>query len=171
VTAAERPIPGNRRFGLPAGHPAVPIATGFGVGLVPFAPGTSASLASLLLGTTIRALWGIPVLAGAALLSFVVGWWAAGIVAKGSGVRDPAAIVIDEITGQLLVLLATPQSLAGGTLAFLAFRLFDIWKPWPVGWADRHIAGGFGIMLDDLLAAGYAVASLWLARKIGSVLG
>ncbi|MGH7029335.1 MAG: phosphatidylglycerophosphatase A, partial [Stellaceae bacterium] len=66
-----------------------------------------------------------------------------------------------------LVLLAAPFDLAAWILAFLLFRLFDIWKPWPIGWADRQIHGGFGIMLDDLLAAGYAALVLVALLAIG----
>jgi phosphatidylglycerophosphatase A len=155
------------RLGLPKAHPAALIATAFGIGLLPIAPGTWGSLAALPFTWAIRSLSGIPGLALAVLVVFGAGWWAAGAVAKASGVRDPAAVVVDEIAGQSLVLLAAPRDVAAWVLAFLLFRLFDIWKPWPVRWADRHLAGGFGIMLDDLLAAGYALASLWALLGIG----
>jgi phosphatidylglycerophosphatase A len=167
-----RPVAGaGSRFGLPAGHPAVLIATVLGIGLVPIAPGSWAALGAVVLGRAVRTVSGVPGLAVAAALVFVAGWWAAGAVVKASGLRDPVCIVVDEIAGQLVVLLAAAPTLAGSILAFLLFRLFDIWKPWPVDWADRRLTGGFGIMLDDLLAAGYALFALWLARKIGVVLG
>lgn len=159
------------RLRLPVWHPAVLVATGFGLGLIPVAPGSWASLAALLLGWAIGTFGGSPGLALVAALVFAAGWWAAGAVVKASGARDPPAIVVDEIAGQLMVLLAAPANLAGCTLAFLLFRLFDVWKPWPVRWADRQVKGGLGIMLDDLLAAGYAVLFLWLARKVGGVFG
>jgi phosphatidylglycerophosphatase A len=159
------------RLGLPKGHPAVLIATGFSVGLIPIAPGTWGSLAALGFAWPIRTLSGIPGLALAFLIVLGSGWWAAGAVAKASGVRDPAAIVVDEIAGQSLVLLAAPRDFVAWAIGFLLFRLFDIWKPWPVRWADRNLAGGLGIMLDDLLAAGYALASLWVALKIGGAFG
>jgi phosphatidylglycerophosphatase A len=151
--------------------PAGLIATWFGVGLSPIAPGTCASLVALSIAWAIRAIWGEPGLAVALILVFAVGCWAAGVVAAGSGVQDPAAIVIDEIAGQWLVLLATPLEPIAWLLAFVLFRLFDIWKPWPVNWADRHVKGGFGIMLDDVLAAGYALIVLIMAFAIGGVLG
>jgi phosphatidylglycerophosphatase A len=159
------------RFGLPKRHPAVLIATGFGIGLIPFAPGSWGSLAALAFAWAMLALSGIRGLAFVFAIVCGLGWWAAGAVVKASGLRDPAIIIIDEIAGQTLVLLAAPRDVVAWALAFLLFRLFDIWKPWPVGWADRHLAGGLGIMLDDLLAASYALASLWVLLDIGEAFG
>ena len=102
---------------------------------------------------------------------FVIGWWAAETVAKTSGVRDPSIVVIDEVCGQWLVLLAAPRDPIAWSLAFLLFRLFDVWKPWPVRWVDRNLKGGFGIMLDDVAAAGYAVLVLVVGLAIGGVVG
>jgi phosphatidylglycerophosphatase A len=126
----------------------------------------------------IRGAAGRPGLALGFAVVFFLGWWAAAVVAKASGRRDPAAIVVDEVAGQWLVLLATPRGLVAAALAFMLFRLFDIGKPWPVGWADRRIFGGFGIMLDDLMAAAYAVAAFWVLfwlllqiGRLGGVLG
>ena len=76
---------------------------------------------------------------------------------KTSGVKDHGAIVIDEVAAQWLVLLPAPLEPLSYAAAFLLFRIFDIWKPWPVELADRRLDGGLGIMLDDLLAAAYAV--------------
>ncbi len=114
---------------------------------------------------------GDPGLAVALAVVFAVGSWAAGAAAKASGAQDPAAVVIDEIAGQWLVLLAAPFDPIAWLLAFVLFRLFDIWKPWPVSWADRHVKGGFGIMLDDILAASYALLVLRVALAIGGALG
>jgi phosphatidylglycerophosphatase A len=147
------------------------IATGFGVGLSPLAPGTCASLFALPFAWGIRAEWGAAGLGIAVALIFVVGGWAAGVAAKVHGVRDPGSVVVDEIAGQWLALVATPLDPVGWALAFVLFRLFDIWKPWPVGWADRHVKGGFGIMLDDVLAAGYALFVLMALRAIGGAIG
>ncbi len=102
---------------------------------------------------------------------FFAGWWAAATVAAASGLEDPGAIVVDEVAAQWLVLLAAPLDPFVWALAFVLFRVFDIWKPWPVGWADRHIHGGLGIMLDDLLAAGYALLALAALTAIGGALG
>jgi phosphatidylglycerophosphatase A len=166
-----RAFAAEARLGLPKRHPAVLIATGFGLGLLPFAPGTWGSLVGLGVAWAIRTLSGIPGLALALSIVLGLGWWAAGAVTKTSGLRDPAAVVVDEIAGQWLVLLAAPRGVVAWILAFVLFRLFDIWKPWPVRWADARLVGGFGIMLDDLLAAGYAVASLWALLEIGRACG
>jgi phosphatidylglycerophosphatase A len=147
------------------------IASGFGVGRSPVAPGTCASLAALPFAWAIHGEYGALGLAAAAALVFVVGCWAAGPAAKAGGVQDPGWVVIDEIAGQWLALVAAPLDPIAYGLAFILFRLFDIWKPWPVGWADRHVAGGFGIMLDDLLAAGYVLLALWALLAIGRALG
>jgi phosphatidylglycerophosphatase A len=120
-------------------------------------PGSWGSLAALPCAWAIRSLSGAAGLAISAAIIFAVGCWAAGTIAKASGVNDPGAIVIDEVAAQWLVLLPAPLDPLSYAAAFLVFRLFDIWKPWPVGWADHRIHGGLGIMLDDLLAAVYAV--------------
>ena len=135
------------------------------------APGTCASLAALPLAWAFRAEWGAAGLAAAVALVFVIGCWASGRVATASGVRDPGSVVVDEIAGQWLSLVPAPLDPLVYALAFLLFRLFDICKPWPVGWADRHVAGGFGIMLDDLLAAGCALMVLATVRVIGGLIG
>jgi phosphatidylglycerophosphatase A len=151
---------GGDPLGLPFRHPAVMLATWFGIGLLPIAPGSWASLAALPFAWGIRSLFGFAGLAAASAVAFCVGWWACGVVAKASAVEDPGAVVIDEVAGQWLVLLAAPRDLLAYALAFLLFRLFDSWKPWPARWADRHVKGGLGIVLDDLLAAVYAVLML-----------
>jgi phosphatidylglycerophosphatase A len=133
------------------------LGTWFGAGLLPVMPGTWGSLSALPCAWVIRGLWGIPGLALAAAIAFAVGCWAAGTLARASGEKDPGAIVIDEVAAQWLVLLPAPLDPLSYAAAFLVFRLFDIWKPWPVGWADHRVHGGPGIMLDDLLAAVYAV--------------
>jgi phosphatidylglycerophosphatase A len=152
-------------------HPAVLLATWFGVGLLPGAPGSWGSLAALPFAWVIATFWGAPGLAIAAAIVFLAGWWAARAVVRASGIEDPAAIVVDEVAAQWLVLLTAPRDPLGWAIAFALFRIFDIWKPWPVRWADRHIHGGFGIMLDDLLAAGYAAIVLSVLLAIGGAFG
>jgi phosphatidylglycerophosphatase A len=141
------------------------------VGFLPIAPGSWASLAALPVAWAMVRIWGVLGLAAAAGIAFAVGWWAAAIVAKAGGGKDPGEIVIDEVAGQWLVLVPTPPDPLAYSLAFLLFRIFDIWKPWPVRWADRNVKGGLGIMLDDLLAAGYAVIVLSVLLAIGEVFG
>jgi len=150
-------------------HPEVLLATGFGIGLLPWAPGTWASLASLPAAWAIFELAGPVGLATAAVVACVVGAWVADACVRRAGAGDPGAIVIDEIAGQWLVLLAvSPDPLLYG-LGFALFRAADIWKPWPVSWADDNVKGGLGVMLDDVLAAIYAGLALYVvAHWIGA---
>ena len=141
------------------GHPAHAIALGFGSGLAPIAPGTAGTLLAWLaydllqppLSDTMRAL----VLAGALL----VGWWACTVTARDLDQTDPSAIVWDEVVAFWLILwLVMPAGWAGQLVAFGLFRFFDAVKPGPVGWADELFhgfgwRGGFGILLDDIVAA------------------
>lgn len=141
-------------------HPAHFIALGFGVGLAPTAPGTWGTLVALPLYVTSYQLGGAKGVIAAALVMFALGIWAAGVTGRALGAADHGGIVVDEIAAFLLVLAATPPTLLWIATAFLLFRFFDIFKPWPIAWADRHVKGGFGVMLDDLLAAGYVVLCL-----------
>ena len=133
------------------------IASGFGSGYAPKAPGTVGSLAALLIGIGLleSPVWGLPL---AILLSLIAGLLAIG---PAGGTEDPGWVVIDEFAGQWIALLplahATPLGLL---LAFALFRLFDITKPGPIGWADR-MGGAFGVMADDVLAGGLAAVVLW----------
>jgi phosphatidylglycerophosphatase A len=160
-----------RSLGLPFWHPAVLLATWFGVGFLPFAPGSWGSLAALPFAWAITNLWGITGLGVAAPIAFIVGWWAAATVAKASAIEDPGPIVIDEVAAQWLVLLAAPPAPLPYALAFVLFRIFDIWKPWPARWADQYVKGGLGIMLDDLFAAVYAILTLLALLTLGGVSG
>jgi phosphatidylglycerophosphatase A len=123
---------------------------------LPGAPGTWASLAALPCAWVIRFWGGETALAIAAAVAFLAGWWAAARVVHADGASDPGWVVIDEIAAQWLVLLIVPQRFWFYVAAFIAFRLFDIWKPFPVSWCDRTVKGGFGVMLDDIVAAIYA---------------
>ena len=147
----------ERRLGLPFRHPAALIATGGGIGLLPLMPGTWASLAALPCAWAISALAGPAALAAAAILAFVAGCWASAALARASGHKDPGFIVVDEVAAQWLVLVAAPLDWRAYAAAFLLFRLFDIAKPWPVRAIERRVAGGPGIMLDDVAAALYAI--------------
>ncbi len=141
--------------------PAVFLATGFGAGLLPKAPGTWGSLFALPVAWLIFETSGRAGLAGAAALAFAVGIWASGVCVRKYATEDPKQVVIDEIAGQWLVLLVVTPGWLAYMLGFALFRVFDILKPWPVSWADRKIKGGFGVMLDDVLAAAYAAAVLY----------
>jgi phosphatidylglycerophosphatase A len=143
------------------------LGTWFGAGLLPGMPGTWGSLAALPCAWAIRSLSGAAGLASAAIIVFAVGCWAAGTLAKTSGVKDPGAVVIDEVAAQWMVVLPAPLDPLSYAGAFLLFRMFDVWKPWPVRLADSRVPGGLGIMLDDLLAAVYAILVLIVAGAIG----
>lgn len=143
------------------------LATWFGAGLLPVMPGTWGSLAALPFAWAIHSLWGAAGLACAIGITFAIGWRVAAEVANASATRDPGAVVIDEVAAQWLVLLALPRDPLAYALAFVVFRIFDIWKPWPVRWADRHVHGGLGIMLDDVFAAGYALLLLSVMLAFG----
>ena len=138
------------------------IAVGGGVGLVRPAPGTAASAVAVLLGAGLLAL-GWPVLAVATAAASLGGVWA--IRAAGIG-GDPGFVVIDEVAGQWLALLGLARAEAGipapwGLLAaFALFRLLDVAKPGPVGWADRQ-GGAWGVMGDDLIAGAVVAVVLW----------
>ena len=145
--------------GLSNTHPAMLVATLCGVGLLPKAPGTWGALASLPFAWLVARAAGPAGLVAASAVLFAAGWWAAAIVARRLG-DDPQIVVVDEAAGQFLTLAAAPLDFWHFAAGFALFRLFDIAKPWPVGWADRRIHGGFGCMFDDTLAALYAGALL-----------
>jgi len=138
--------------------------TWFGAGWLPGAPGTWGSLAALPFAWIILAYGGPGLLAFAAAALFVLGVWASDIAVRETQTIDPGWIVIDEVVGQWLTLLAAPFSLVGFAAGFVLFRLFDIWKPFPIRLVERRLEGGFGVMADDVLAAIYAAAILILGR-------
>jgi phosphatidylglycerophosphatase A len=147
------------------------LAFGGGAGLAPVAPGTFGTLVGIPLWWLLAPFG--PVVYGAAmLLLFGAGCWICGASARRLGMHDYGGIVFDEVVGYLVsaapLLAAVPSPggvWAGLAAAFLLFRLFDVWKPWPVRALDRRVHGGFGIMLDDAVAALFAAALLALALR------
>lgn len=141
-------------------HPAHFIALAGGIGLSRFAPGTLGTLIALPLHfwlvTILSTYTHLLVLAAA----FALGIWASGRTARDLGVPDHGGIVVDETVAFLIVLFFTPEHRLWQAVAFLLFRLFDIFKPPPIGHFDRTVHGGFGVMFDDLLAAGYTLLCL-----------
>ena len=131
------------------------IATGFGLGHVPFIPGTVASLAVLPV-IFLPITW--PGYALIIVIMFVLGTVAAHHTARDIQAQDPQVVVIDEIVGMLIAMTAVPNW-RYALCSFVLFRLLDITKPSVIGWADRKVKGGFGIMLDDVLA-GLAACAL-----------
>jgi phosphatidylglycerophosphatase A len=149
---------------MPAPSPWLPstlLATWFGAGLLPGAPGTWGSLAALPFGVALSWLAGPYGLAAAAAALFLVGLWAARSYEHIAEIKDPGAIVIDEVAGQWLTLVPAGVNPWAVLLAFCLFRFFDVIKPWPVSWADRHLKGAFGVMADDVIAAAYAAPLLY----------
>lgn len=125
------------------------IASGFGSGLAPKAPGTFGSLAGLVIGCLLLLAGHLALLAGI-VVAIAVGIYAIGRLPEAA--EDPGWIVIDEIAGQMIPLLALYEfSIWGALVSFALFRLFDIWKPGPVAWADRR-KDEYGIMGDDIIA-------------------
>jgi phosphatidylglycerophosphatase A len=142
------------------------LATWFGVGLLPKAPGTYASLAALPCAWLIHAYAGAGGLALAAAAVAATGCWATAIFVRDGGLADPPAVVVDEVVGQWLALLAAPPVWWAYALAFALFRFFDIAKPWPVSWAERAFPGAWGVMLDDVVAGAYAAAGVALVARV-----
>jgi phosphatidylglycerophosphatase A len=141
------------------GDPVHWLPFGAGAGLLPWAPGTWGSLLAVLLA------WWLPPVPPAAALAGLAGLFLAGVILCGAsarrlGVHDHGGIVLDEIVAMLAVLVFTPRTVVWYAAAFLLFRAFDILKPWPIREVDHRLAGGLGIMLDDGLAAVYAVLTL-----------
>ena len=146
------------------GNPLGWIAMGFGSGLSPVAPGTIGSLAALLPWLLLRQL-NVWLYLAIIVAMFVVGVWVCQWVVARLHIDDPSFVVWDEFVGQwiaLIPLTLMPRSWLWIFVGFILFRIFDIWKPWPVSWADRDIKGGLGVMLDDLIAGAYAAAVMWL---------
>ena len=138
------------------------IAFGFGSGLAPWAPGTFGTLAAVPL------YWLLQPLSLAAYLALLlvlsgIGVWACSRTARDLGSNDPSAIVWDEVLGYLLAMAGSPGGWSWVLAGFVVFRLFDIWKPWPVRVLDQRVGGGLGIILDDLAAGAMTWAVLWLA--------
>lgn len=145
-------------------HPAMFLGFGLGSGLLKPAPGTWGTLLGLLLFIPIL-LWSELAAWTVFIASILLGSWICGTAADKIGVHDHGGIVWDEFAGIWLVLLLLPeQTWLMWILAFVFFRVFDIVKPWPINWADTKVDGGAGIMLDDIIAAVYALAVIWLLQ-------
>jgi len=131
-------------------------ATCFGVGYLPKAPGTWASLIALPVAWAISNLFGILVFLIIIGILFCIGIWAANRCIKYFGHKDPSYVVVEVGVGQFFTLVFIPPDLIFYTIGFILFRIFDILKPWPINWADRDLNSGFGIMFDDVLAGVYS---------------
>ena len=139
------------------------LAFGLGSGLAPKAPGTFGTLAAVPLYLLLAQL-PLPIYLLVLVLAFGLGIWLCDKTARDLGVHDHGGIVWDEFVGFWLTMVAAPAGWLWILLGFLLFRLFDILKPFPINWFDRHIKGGMGIMLDDALAGSFAWLVLQLLR-------
>ncbi len=146
------------------------IATWFGSGLLPIAPGTWGSLAAIPFAYLISVYTCPYALISGIVALFFIGVWASNKIERSAQMKDPGFIVVDEVVGQWIALLPLPFlysfldpnsfylfSAPIVAVAFIAFRIFDIWKPWPINYADKNISGGYGIMFDDVIAGMYAL--------------
>ncbi len=148
-------------------HPAHIIALGFGAGLSPWAPGTAGTLLAiplwwLLIGSGFEPLLMLGLLA----LLFALGVWACGVTGRNLGVADHGAMCWDEVVAFLLVLALIPDDPWWQVAAFFLFRAFDVVKPPPIRQLEMRFKGGFGVMFDDLLAAGYTLLVLAVCKRI-----
>ncbi len=142
-------------------HPVHFLALGCGFGCVPKLPGTAGTLVGVLLYIPLQTLFW-PIYVGIVLVLFLIGIWLCGKTAKDLGVHDHPAIVWDEIVGYLVTMILVPSGWQWLLAGFVLFRLFDIWKPWPIYLIDKRVGGGFGIMIDDVIAGIFALLILQL---------
>lgn len=158
LTTAQR----HALLSTPAGW----LACGFGSGLMPIAQGTFGSLASILPWLLGRHLpWPLYVLV--IVLGFAIGVWACDVAGRKLGVDDHRSLVWDEFVGQWIALLpALWAPWWAVVIGFALFRLFDVWKPWPIGYVDRHVKGGLGVMVDDVIAGVFAAIVLALILHV-----
>jgi phosphatidylglycerophosphatase A len=147
-------------------HPAHFVSFGFGVGLIGFAPGTFGTLLALpLYWYALREYAPGEAFLIVAVL-FAIGVWACAITGRNLGVADHGAMVWDEVVAFLVILLIAPEGPGWQAAAFFLFRLFDVVKPSPIREFERRVKGGFGVMADDILAAGYTLLVLAIAKRL-----
>lgn len=148
-------------------HPATWVATWGGCGLMQPAPGTWGTLGAVPFGIFLMLFGGAPALIIASIICFAIGIWASNHFERMVREKDSGMIVIDEVVGMWIALipaLLTPLSIG---LAFVLFRFFDIIKPYPIGWLDKHFKGAYGVMIDDVLAGIYAALVMIGLRYAG----
>jgi len=153
------------RPGFVFSHPAHLVAFGFGAGLAPFAPGTFGTLLGWALGWALGGISPGAVFL-AAIVLFLIGMWACEVTGRHLGVADHGAMCWDEVVAFLLVLALAPPGPGWQAAAFFLFRTFDILKPPPIRQVERRWKGGFGVMFDDLLAAGYTLLVLAVIKRV-----
>jgi phosphatidylglycerophosphatase A len=159
-------IPPRPGFAFAYAHPAHFIALGFGAGVSRFAPGTVGTLVAFPLWWLIRPAYGPAETLGIVALLFAIGVWACHLTGRHLGVADHGAMCWDEVVAFLAMLALLPDEPWWQLAAFLLFRFFDVVKPPPIRNIERRLKGGFGVMFDDVLAAGYALVVLALAKRL-----
>lgn len=147
-------------------HPAHFLALGFGTGLAPVAPGTVGTLLGFPFYWMLTLWFGPSEILIATVLMFILGIWACQRTGNDMGIADHSSMVWDEVVAFVMILVFTPPGLFWQAFAFFAFRFFDILKPPPIREADRRWKGGFGVMFDDILAAGYTLLLMALATRL-----
>jgi phosphatidylglycerophosphatase A len=147
-------------------HPAHFVALGFGAGLAPAAPGTFGTLVALPIAWLLHAYGSDALFVTTIVVLLVVGAWASQVTGAHMGAADDGAIVVDEVAAFLLVLFFVGGDPLRQAFAFLLFRVFDIVKPPPIGYVDAALKNGVGVMLDDLLAAGYTLLVLAIVQRV-----
>mgnify|MGYP001821098708 FL=1 len=144
-------------------------AYGFGSGLAPFAPGTFGTLAAIPFAIALKFL-SVPLQLAVIAVAFAAGIYLCDISSRRAGRKDPGGIVWDEMVAYWLTVVFLPFNWAWLGAAFVVFRVFDIFKPWPIPMVERRFRGGLGVMLDDIVAAVYAMLVLhsaaWLLARI-----
>ncbi len=141
------------------------LALGFGTGLAAKAPGTFGTLVGIPLYLIMQPL-PLAVFCLITIALFIVGIWICDQTANELGVHDHPGIVWDEVVGYLITMIFAPVGWLWIVIGFILFRIFDIWKPWPIRMIDQRVSGGFGIMLDDVIAGVFALVSLYLLTLI-----
>lgn len=138
------------------------LAFGLGSGASPWAPGTAGTAAAIIPYLLWFQHWSVFAFVALLIVSFLIGVWLCEKTSEDLGVHDHSGIVWDEFVGYWLTMFMAPAGWEWALAGFVLFRFFDVLKPWPVKWADRRVAGGFGIMVDDVLAGVYS----WLCLQI-----
>ena len=141
------------------------IAFGFGSGAAPFAPGTFGTLIAV---PFYLAICHLPILLYISLVTIITiaSMWLCEHVSQEINVHDHQGMCLDEVVGYLITMIGAPQGLIWIVLGFIFFRVFDIWKPWPINYIDTHVSGGFGMILDDAFAGFYSIIMLKLLSWI-----
>ena len=148
-------------------HPATWVATWGGFGLMRPGPGTWGTIGGVPFGIFLLVFGGVPALVIASVIFFAIGLWASKHFEQMVREKDSSMIVIDEVVGLWIAMIPCVLAPVSVGLAFVLFRIFDIWKPWPISYLDKQFPGPMGVMLDDVLAGIFAAITLIGLRYVG----